>query len=497
MLWAKSLHPKVVFQSPLVMLIGLTLIRGVFYLSIFPPFLAPDEAAHFEAIRLIGQENKWPTAEVYSRTPMHPQMNSTFEKFRIWTLVGLYSPVRNLGVADNLFIHYYPTQIAGSEVVADSYLMLYHLSMAPLSRIMASFDLVTQVYVLRFVSVLLAALTVTAAWFTVRTIFPDKNIFALGVCTFIVFWPMHSHVTASINSDGLAELIGAFFFLEVAQTWRQRFSLFRGATLVSLAGLGLLTKPTTFFLVPTLVAIFIIYLGQKLRWRKVIIGILIVCLLVVVWIGAVFFYENSGAGRELLPVLREGIRFPQWSDYLTSQALAHYIDSLNFAVLSFGGLFGWSNIHLPWAWVKIWAVLLLVVMVGILLFVIQNLMGISTAKLRKRVPGFLVPKPNLETRKKDELDNFQKEVLVIFLIAIIFSMMGVTMPIIVTQSPSWGIHSRYYFPAIVPLTLYFFLGVHQLAPARFHRFLWPGWLVGWVFYDTVIFLLILIPFLYS
>ncbi len=39
----------------LLLLIGLTVVRGLFYLSIFPPFLAPDESAHFEAICLLGQ----------------------------------------------------------------------------------------------------------------------------------------------------------------------------------------------------------------------------------------------------------------------------------------------------------------------------------------------------------------------------------------------------------------------------------------------------------
>ncbi|MFC1975737.1 glycosyltransferase family 39 protein [Chloroflexota bacterium] len=464
-------------QSPLALLVSLALIRGLIYLSIFPPFLAPDETAHFEAIRLIGQEKKWPTREVYGTTQMHPEMDTTFEKFRIWNLVGLYSPVKNLGATDNLFISYYPTQISAGAVIADSYLILYHLSVAPISAMMASFDLVTQVYVLRFISILFAALTVIVAWLTVRSIFPKEKIITLSVCSFIVFWPMHSHVTASINTDTLAELIATLFFLILVQTWRKGVSFFRGTMLVSLLGIGILTKPTVFFLVPTLVAVLIIFIGRKLKWNNWIVGVLISLLIVFTWIGTVFLYQNSTGGRKLISLFSEGLRFPNWTDYITSTALIFYIKSLNFAVLSFGGLFGWSNIHIPWGWVRVWAGLLLVVIIGVLLFISKNLLRIG--------------------RTKGQLSNFQKEILTIFLLAIIFSIIGLTMPLIVTQSPSWGIHSRYYFPAIVPIILYIFLGVRQLVPIRYQIFLWPGWLLLWVFYDAAIFLFILFPFLYS
>jgi hypothetical protein len=382
-----------------------------------------------------------------------------------------------LNVTDNLFIHYYPTQIAGSEVIADSYLMLYHLTLSPLSSAINSFDLVSQVYVLRFVSVLFSAFTVIVAWCTIRAIFPNRKLFALGVCSFIVFWPMHSHVTASINSDGLAELIGALFLLTLVQTWRKGISFGRGVLLIGLLGVGILTKPTVFFLFPTLVAAFIIYIGRKLKWNSWVIGALISLLIALTWFGSVFLYQNSKGGKRLYSLFSEGLQFPHWADYITSSALTFYIRSLNFAVLSFGGLFGWSNIHIPWEWVRVWAGLLLVIFMGILLFISKNLLGIG--------------------QTKDQLSISQKEILTIFLLAIIFSIIGLAMPIIVTRSPSWGIHSRYYFPAVIPIALYIFLGVRQLMPTQFQRFLWPGWLLWWFFYDAAIFLFILFPFLYS
>jgi 4-amino-4-deoxy-L-arabinose transferase-like glycosyltransferase len=355
--------------------------------------------------------------------------------------------------------------------------MLYHLSVAPLSALLAPFDLVTQVYVLRMVSVLLAVLTVAAAWFTIRTIFPNRKLFALGAVTFIVFWPMHSHVTASINADGLAELIAALFFLILAKAWRDGFSYIKWLLLFGILVTGILTKPTMFFLIPTLISVLVIYGGRKLRWNNKIIGGLVGSLFVVVWVGAVFLYENSNGGRKLLSIFSEGINLPDWAGYFTPATLMFYVRSLNFAVLSFAGLFGWSNIHIPWSWVRVWALVLGIVLVGILLFVTQNLLGIGS--------------------RQENLNQYQKEILAIFLAAIGFSLMGVTMPVVITQSPSWGIHSRYYFPVIVPIALYLFLGTYQLMPKRLGKVLWPGWLLFWFGYDLVILIYVLTPYLFS
>ncbi len=462
---------------PLILLVSLTLLRGLLYLSIFPPFLAPDESAHFEAIRLIGQEKKWPTAEVYSVTPMHPDMIATFEKFRIWSLANLYSPTRNLGVTSNLFVDYYPTQIAGSEVVADSYLMLYHLILAPLSAATASFDLVTQVYLLRLVSLLFATGTIVMAWFTVRSIFPAEPAPALAVGTFITFWPMHAHVDASIAVDPLAELIASAFFLVLVTIYLKGFSRVRAILLLGLLMLAVLTKPTTFFLFPTLAAALVIFFSRRLKWSTLATGGAFALLFMLTLVGSIILHENSGGGRKLSSIFSFSLSLPDWSRFVAVETGPLYLQSLNFAVLSFAGLFGWSNIHVPWAWVRFWAILLFLIILGSLIFIYQHVL----------TPG----------QHRYELSSLQRRILIIFIFAIIFSFIGVVAPIIATQSPSWGIHSRYYFPVVIPLALYLFFGFRQLFPFRFRHLALPVWAVGWFTYDSLVLLLVILPYLFS
>lgn len=461
-------------KSPLILLVALTLVRGGLYLSIFPPFYAPDEAAHFEAIRLLGQERQWPTRQVYQTTPMHPQMTVVFDQFKIWEMVGLYSPTKNLGQTDNLFIHYYPTQISASAVVADSYLMLYHVLLAPLAGLLAPLPLAAQVYLLRLVSVGMAAAAVAMAWITARTIFPADKSVALGAAGFMVLWPMHTHVTAAINTDTLAELIGSLFFAVLALVFMKGATTRRVAALAGLAALAFITKPTLFFLLPALVAAAFIYWGRRRGWSVWFMGGALAGLTALLPAAAVGVFANTGGGRRLLAVLSQGFRWPAWGDFFTSQALTYYAGSLNFAVLSFAGLFGWSNLHIPWGWVRVWAVVLAVMLAGVLLFVGRDVLPRG---------GPLTPA--------------QKTVLVAFGAALLFSIMSVTIPVVVTQSRSWGIHSRYYFPAIVPLALFLYLGARHLAPARFRARFWRVWLAGWALYDLAVLVLVILPFLFS
>lgn len=482
MLSIQEQRPRLVFglrnsnlSSPLMWLVWLTLIRGLFYLSIFPPFLGPDEPAHFEAIRLIGQEHQWPTRQRYQETPMHPEMVPVFEQYEIWALAGYTSP-RSPG-QNGLFIQYYPPRVAGSEVAADSYLMLYHLLLAPLSALVSSFDLVAQVYILRLVSVLFAALTVILAWVTIRAIFPNDLLLPLGACTFIVFWPMHTHVTALINVDALAELIGALFFFVLIRIYFKGLNFLRGALLSGLLLVALFTKPTLFFLFPTLISMVLISAGQRFNWPKIVTGALVGLLALASLLGAIVLYQNSAGGRNLLDLVTAPPKFPQMTDLVSREGLAFYVRSANFALVSFSGLFGWSNIHVPWAWVKVAAIIVVVLGVGVCLFVYRYLL----------VDGDM----------QQRLDQRQKEVLAGFLLAILFAFIGVNAPVIATQSPSWGVHARYYFPAIVPIALYFFIGVRQLIPVKIQRFLWPGWLMAWILYDAAIIVVVLLPYLYG
>ena len=179
-------------QKTLILLISLVIVRGLIYISIVPPWLAPDEPAHFEAIRLIGQKGLLPTQEIYLTTPMHPEMPVSFERFRIWEISSLTPPS---APHEPLFIYYYPPTSSGSVVFADNYPLIYHFLLAPLSALSEPLNVVQQLYLLRFVSLFFTTLITIAAWLFTRTIFPGSTIYAIAASSFIIFLPF-SHSEA-------------------------------------------------------------------------------------------------------------------------------------------------------------------------------------------------------------------------------------------------------------------------------------------------------------
>ncbi|NJN93903.1 MAG: hypothetical protein HC875_07330 [Anaerolineales bacterium] len=162
---------------------------------------------------------------------------------------------------------------------------------------------------------------------------------------------------------------------------------------------------------------------------------------------------------------------------MTDRPLSYYVTALNLAVISFAGLFGWSNIHIPWGWVRWWAAILFFVGGGGLVFCYQSLLG--------------------PARHAEEYSKLQRSLLIILFLALIFSFIGITAPIIGSESSSWSFHSRYYFPAVIPLALYLYFGFRQLFPSGWRKLALPTWVIGWFAYDCLVLFVVILPYLYS
>ncbi|MBN1995844.1 MAG: DUF2142 domain-containing protein [Anaerolineae bacterium] len=465
-------------QKVFILLISLVIIRGLLYLSIVPPWLAPDEPAHFEAIRLIAQQGLWPTEKVYRETPMHPQMRRSFENFRIWQISRLFSPSAPPGpnAAESPFMYYYAISTGGL-IAADGYPLTYHVLLSPISFLSQSLDIVQQLYLLRFVSLFFTTLTFVIGWFFVRTIFPGSLMYAVAIFCFPLFLPMYLHVNTSVNTDVLTTLLSAAFFLFLAKI------LIEGCTLPRIIGVGavlitaILVKPTALFLAPTSVAAGLVYLARKFRWKFKVLLILLVVLVGFTFLMAIIFFQVSGGGRTVtLSLSFDLLRDILAKDYFGQKALATYLYTVQWAFVSFWGMFAWNNIPIPgwWAWL-LWRICGLIGL-GLIIFVARQVLGLG---------------------RGERLNPDQRDFLLVLLLSLIFSLIAVFTPIIATQSAMWGPPSRYFFPAILPLALYFFLGFQQLIPARLYKLTLPLWLAGLILFDSLTVTLVLIPSIYG
>ena len=101
--------------------------RLCFTSSIFPaPGWPPDEPAHFEAVRILGQQNQRPTQDYYQTQPVNLELDQSFRTFRFWELAERTTPTRWFDAIDlqNVSLLAYPYH--GHLVYAENYPLLPH-----------------------------------------------------------------------------------------------------------------------------------------------------------------------------------------------------------------------------------------------------------------------------------------------------------------------------------------------------------------------------------
>jgi hypothetical protein len=465
----------------LLTLLTLVIIRGVIYIAVVPPWLAPDEPAHFEAIRLLGQEYLLPTTDVYKITPMHPGMAASFEDFRIWQITRLAPPHPDKVGPENFvaepFIDYYPPTSTGHVVTAEGYPLVYHRLLAPLSGLLAPLPVVQQLYVLRLTSLLFTLITVTAGWFFARTIFPGNPVYALGATSFLIFLPMHMHVNTSVNADVLATMLASLFLLMLVRIFRAGISTGKLLLAASLLLIGILTKPTTLFLIPTVVVAITVYLARRLHWSPKLMFLLLALFSLIFFVGGVLFFQGANGGRIASISSFSTDSISSLPDYFSREALAVYLYTIRWGFLSFWGQFGWANLPLPGTWLWLLWRICGVVAVGVAIFLLKHVFR----------PG----------DDNNQLHPAQKDMLLVLFFGLIFALIQLYIPIIATQSAGWGPPSRYLFPALLPLALYAFLGFQQLLPASIWQLALPLWGGSLILFDALALGAVLLPVIYG
>ncbi len=111
----------------------------------------------------------------------------------------------------------------------------------------------------RGVSVLLGLALVVTAFLCVRALFPAQPLLALGTAAFIAWLPMNLALSASVTNDALTDLVMALALWRLARAARDagqfaqapRLLLRHALILGGLIGLGIWTKTSTLLLLPT------------------------------------------------------------------------------------------------------------------------------------------------------------------------------------------------------------------------------------------------------
>ncbi len=221
---------RVLVERGILALIVLAYIAlGILYAVLTPPWQIPDEPAHYNYVRYLVEERRFPVLQMgdYDQAYLHEITTRQFDP------ALSIDPIR--------YEYHQPP--------------LYYVLAAPLY---ATFD--GALLPPRLLSIGFGAALLVVAYLVGKTMYPERAWPALGTAAFIAFIPQHIAMTAGVENDTLAELILGIVLLRLIR-WQKSDEPGTAWQLIGtgvLVGLALLTKAGVYIVLPlALIAVWL------------------------------------------------------------------------------------------------------------------------------------------------------------------------------------------------------------------------------------------------
>lgn len=327
-----------------LILIGYVM-AATLYAVITPDWQNPDEPAHYNNIAHIASGQGLPVL----------QMGDYDQEYIAALVSGRFPP--HLSIAPLRYEAYQPP--------------LYYVAATPVF-LLGNGDLL----MLRLFNVLLGAVSLLLLYACVDTVFPTKQLLTIGATAFVAFLPMHVAMSASVNNDGLAELLLLAAMLTLLRWMKNRFyalpdendpSLRRRTLLLLgvLLGLGMATKIYAYLAVPLAAGavLLTVWLAPSAQldfksppptWRAfrrgMIAALWVVApatlLVIPLWVRNLMLY----GGFDLLGLQfhdRVVVGQPMTAEWIARTGLVNYLErGMDFTFRSFWGVFGWMGVFM-------------------------------------------------------------------------------------------------------------------------------------------------------
>jgi 4-amino-4-deoxy-L-arabinose transferase-like glycosyltransferase len=381
---------------------------GIAYAVCTPTWQAPDEPAHFNYIRHLAQTGALPVLN-QGDYPHEYMEEIKAEGFPPHMSIG---PIR--------YESWQPP--------------LYYLLATPVYHASSALPLEQQVIALRLFSVLTGCILLIVAYRTVDHAFPQRP--ALGLCAvaFIATVPMHIAMTVAINNDTLAELILALILWQLVRQLILPSQGIRSHLIIGiLMGCGLITKSTTYIALP-LIALAWVWRPNR-SWQKALATLPPLLLISLPW-----FVRNMSVYGITDPLIlnRHGqvvvgqLTTGQWLTQHSAASAAMAFLTTTFQ--SFWAQFGWMGVPVDRRIYMALGLLLALAAIGIASFALRALRQGEAHASAHRKP-----------------------------MALLLSSLALTLVSYLWYNLQFVQHQgRYLFPALIPFSLLFAIGLTEL-----------------------------------
>jgi hypothetical protein len=244
---------EVSYSTAIFLLLIGSLLTGLGFILLLPPFEGFDETAHYSYIQQIAQTGTFPrlneplSAEIEKYLDVAPVALSVESK---WTYKSFFnSSPDTIDAGRKVLEQRYRDQewVAGSATNwQGQHPPLYYALLAPLYRTSSEWSLKAQLLLLRFASYAIAWAGLLLIVLSYRRPGPSDNsagLFALGAALWPALFPMWFPEMARLGNDCLVLLCSAIALILIRRLFRA--DAFRNyLELGAICGLGLLTKAT-------------------------------------------------------------------------------------------------------------------------------------------------------------------------------------------------------------------------------------------------------------
>ena len=247
----------------LLWLICISILRGVTYIVITPPWQAPDETTHFQFIELLTQR---PLSEI-RKIPLHSGGGKYFElerkilasmkKFKAWQYVGLPTP----DPMPDCFFNA-PFFVGSAPKIYRP--PLYYLIGASILKVFHPKELETRLYVARVYSLILSLGTIIISFLIGYLVFKDKT-YALMTGVFVSFLPQFMVIGTSVNSDNLVNLLASVFLIYGVFLLSEKRSNLYLIPIPFLLLVLFLSAKTAVVIAPISIFLFVFQIGKSMK----------------------------------------------------------------------------------------------------------------------------------------------------------------------------------------------------------------------------------------
>jgi len=396
----------------LVFIVVVYMVVGGLYAVKTPTWEAPDEPAHYNYIAYLAENGRFPVL----------QEGDYPHKYLEEIKAAQFPP--EMSIAPIRYEFHQPP--------------LYYLLAAPIYLATKPLALAQQVVVLRLFSLLQGGALLIVSYLVVREVFPEQEFLPLASVAFIATVPMHIAMSAAINNDTFGELILALIVWQCLLAMREGLRGERRLFLGLLLAAAFLTKTTIY--APAIASILVatVYVWRKeetiLRPLGLILGMGLA-------LSAWWFLRNSlvYGGFDIFGWARHDAIVegqPTTAEWIALYGGGKVVkDFFAISFKSFWAIFGWMGVLVD---SRIYDLLFLASLAALL--------GVGIY-----IRGL--------ARGSETLSAFQRWALSIsFLVFLLVAASHVWYNFKFVQH-----QGRYLFPALIPIGLFFALGLREWA----------------------------------